>query len=864
MSDYILGKLIKSQQMYSDFGDVQHRRFFALMRREYMVRFILAIMYDTYYSRCQIDEKAEITQMLFSTSRKPSLGVFKDAIQKLAMYAPTAAEKKKLKNVVTALSYNVIYNRNGEDHLLTADIDQVIEIIETWIKLVDDCGFSFYPSEVNKSGTEYDFLIPIKLVDGNSYRCACFKEGSEMALPVTVNKSLFHSICKRRVITGKLFYRVMESNGNISIYQLSPFIHYYDDPLRGIFTIYSHTLERSYRIKISARSIFDEQTGNSVDNDLLSGKICHCEIENDGFVDSSDNGNFFRSDYCEVNKSSYESFQRVTQGEFSYDEKIVNDKWKQLMSFCKNNNSPNCIIMGNGGIGKTAMLLCLVHKYMSGKMKNSIQRIIFLSAKKNSLEQDEKYNLSPVDVTGDITCFMDFRCRFFQYSLNLSSEEASNMKILENTLEEKEMLAQIEEDGRRLLLLLDDFDSLPPDEADKIYHFTLLLPPEKVKTIITTRDTNMVGAERIELTVFNKEQSCEFALWLFETKQMLGTWESRMKMPEYIEGLWQQTQGYPIFIMAWVEKACAGMPVSINTGRQIYSTKDCIEYLYGSILVHLKPEVHAVLFLAIKYIMCSKERVIDENILYYLSPVETREEMSEYLRQLIAYRLLRRNRIKPEKLELHDFDYNDIPITLAEKYKIYMEDGFFSKSIFKSLEENAQEWGDPHTDLNRIISYIRDKESLSWPESLFLRKLCDDVRGKKRPHLLSLNEMAEIEKMVEHRKRKVWEREDFENYIEGYRTDEYDAEKVMHILNKISNDRSSVHYKRALTMIMRMCELTLNDVTDKSEEEIVNLERTFPEIFSKVKELKDDKDLDMANLWKRLRQAWYIFNNEYT
>lgn len=860
MTDYILGKLLKYQRIYEDFGDVEHKRFFALMRREYVVRFLLAILYDLYYDKCSRKDKDEITNALFSTRLKPPLGVFKDAIGKLAEHAPTKEEKKKFNRVVVALSENVINNRNKEDHLLTADNDQVIEIIETWINLVNKCAFSFFPSEDNTIKA-VDFLIPTKVISGHRFMCACFKDGEETASPVTVPEVHFHSVKKRKGIIGKLFYRVIKADDSIGIYQLSPFIHYYDNPLKGIFTIYSHTLERSYRMRISGRSIFDEQTGNASSNDVLSGKICVSEIENDGFVDSSDNGNFFRSDYCEVNRSSYSNFQRATEAEFPYDEKIIKDKWDQLMAFCKNGNSPNCIIMGSGGIGKTAMLLSLVHKYMSGEMKSSVKRIIFLSAKKRFLEQDEVYNISSIEASSDITCFNDFIRSFIQYGRNLSLEEVGSEDVTEKLMNEKEILTWMEEDDQKLMLLLDDFDSLPQEDAEKIYRFTLLLPPEKVKTIITTRDSNMAGTERIELTVFNKEQSCEFALWLFEIKKMLSTWESQMKKPEYRDGLWQQTQGYPIFIMAWVEKACAGMPVSVNIGREIYSLEACVEYLYGSILARLKPETCAILSIAIAFIIRVKDKTVDEDILYYLSPVEKREEMNEHIRQLITYRLLRRNRIKDSNLELLDFDYNNVPISLTDKYKAYMADSFFSESIFSSLEETPQEWGNPHIDLNRIISYIRNKESLSWPESLFLSKLYADVKDTSLTHILSQDEMDDVERMMEYRKQKSLDREGFESFVEGFQEDEYDVDKIMQILNKITTDESSVYFKPALTIIMRSCLSQLDRSSKLTEEEIYCLETMFPEVYATIKELlKDNDDPDMVKLWEELKTSWRNFS----
>lgn len=863
MTDYILGKLLRKQQICESFGDIEHRRFFVLMRREYIVRFLLAVLYDLNFEKCSSADKTDITHSLFSIRVKPALGVFKDAIRKLAEHLPKS-DRNKVNKLVLALSECVISNRNKEDHLLTADNDQAIEIIENWIKLVEECRFSFFPSEA-ESDTEFDFLIPIKAVDGHNVLCACFKEGEIM--PVAIPEVHFHTVVKRKVIIGKLFYRVMKNNEPIRIYQLSPFVHYYDNPLKGIFTIYSHTIERSYHMRISARSIFDEQTGNVVKNDLLSGKVCVSSIPNDGFVEFSDKGNFFHSDYCEVNRSSYADFQRATEAEFLYDEQIIKEKWDQLMAFCKNGNSPNCIITGSGGIGKTAMLLRLVHKYMSGEMKNSVQRIIFLSAKKYSLAQDVGYNMSSVEVSSDITCYKDFIRRFIQYSRDLSPEEAINEGATEYLIDEKEILSYIEEDNQRLLLLLDDFDSLPQEEAEKIYRFTLLLPPEKVKTIITTRDLNMAGTERIELTVFNKEQSCEFAVWLFDVKNMLNTWGSMMKKNEYRDGLWQQTQGYPIFIMAWVEKACAGMPVKVNTGRQIYSLDACIEYLYGSILARLTPETCAVLSIAIAFILRAKDKAVDEDVLYYLSPVETRDEMNEHFRQLIAYRLLRRNRIKDRNLELLDFDYNDIPITLTDKYEEYMNDPFFSTSIFRSLEVDPQEWGDPHMDIKRIISYIHNKESLSWPESLFLSKLYDDVIDTSLTHILSRDEMDDVVKMMDNRKRKTWNQEEFEFFIGGAQEDEYDAEKIKDILDKLSKDRASVYYKPALTMIIHKCESYLKAVSETAEidvgsveKDIVYLGLTFPSIFSKITDLIDKSDTEMEELWNKLRISWRDFN----
>lgn len=147
--------------------------------------------------------------------------------------------------------------------------------------------------------------------------------------------------------------------------------------------------------------------------------------------------------------------------------------------------------------------------------------------------------------------------------------------------------------GRRILLILDNLESLTPDERDRVFGFMRRLPTG-CKAILTSRERIGSGAD----TLILKELDEEAAL---ETLDELATHNPELAKSSEADRkrLIKETTGKPL-LLRWTagqlgRGSCVTIDDAINFLKKCPSTNDPLEFIFGDLSKQFSPEDSAVL-----------------------------------------------------------------------------------------------------------------------------------------------------------------------------------------------------------------------------------------------------------------------------
>lgn len=202
----------------------------------------------------------------------------------------------------------------------------------------------------------------------------------------------------------------------------------------------------------------------------------------------------------------------------------------------------NGIVYGPGGIGKTALMLQVSKKLLEETNKDNVlfDNIVWASAKSdyydyvfNAVEQHEPQFRSLDSALISILKFFEFE----------SLEEYDSD-------DKKELVLELLQENR-VLLILDNFETIPPEEAERIIRFfnidvkkRLRSKPGYFKVVITSRKQIPCGFHQIPLTGLDLHESMQLMEKLLKryksTKQTLTR-------PQQ-ESIHNATKGIPIVI----------------------------------------------------------------------------------------------------------------------------------------------------------------------------------------------------------------------------------------------------------------------------------------------------------------------------
>ncbi len=831
MRDFILDKLKKKRSIYESISNEEMRDFMVLMKREYLIRLMLAVLWDACYGKCSSNEKSKIVKLLFD--KKPSLGDFVSAMRSLCQYSP---ERRLYEKICDNTCKQPIYNRNQDAHKISAQNDQMIHVIDKWVEGIAAEGCHLFSDSDTDNAYDYLFMIPLRETSGGRVQCICFGMDGNYTTPIMEGR-LF-----KKGMRQLYYYVENRATEEKEVYKLSPFIHYFEDPVNGIFTLYNSTISKANnKLVLEARSLFDERLNDKSEDVILSERSCRLTFEAD-FPMTHMSENFYISAFNNimVNKSSYHMFEEVANNKYRYFESIVQDYCSVVYRFCTDRKSqPFLVIAGGGGLGKTALLLNVIQKIMGNELKRAeYDLIIFLSAKQNYLEDRTTKTLQMIQTDdNDIVDFDSFKRKLWKYVFDLSDEEmAERYKKIEGA-EAKDIIGQ----KKSVLLMVDDLDMLVPEEQEKICEFVKSIPASKMKSIIATRNVNTNG-EKIEMQRLDQERCVKFAKWLIENgwEKEGRFWLDRLEEEKYQKSVSTLSRGIPVFVQKWVRMLVEN--VNLLNVDNIFTERDCIKYLYYTVKNQLKPKEAQLIYLIKETCRLCKTRVYEPFFLYVFCSAETQEEMNQCLRSLISFQLIQDN--GNSTYSPFDFDYTCIDIR---------DEGYYGSEIyrliFESMEKNPDIWRNRVEYLNEIIRCLDMLSQYDSPAALLLDKLCSDygIMYCSVPQSRKLMELRNAREAVSDTDAEL------AYILGGWDGRTYDIGLMDQILDRISQDSyREESLEKALGMIVDCCEKQANEAENTADDAYKQI-REFARMRERMYKIKDSSE-KIKESKKRLAQ----------
>lgn len=337
------------------------------------------------------------------------------------------------------------------------------------------------------------------------------------------------------------------TNALNSYFRLSPFIEIIS---YGKELYFFNSIDEKLLGKVKYNRLLD--TGISFKE---WNELCELDITNDGVKVKSHNGTI---------RNIYENNYR------KYIDVGIKGKLKKFLT--KNKASVCATVWGHGGVGKTATIQSLCEDLANDERK-VFDYIVFLSAK------DRRYDY----YTGNIEEIAD-------RIATLSELIKGVNKVLFN-LENDDPKQIIEIKGKRVFLVVDDFETFPKEEKDKIEEFISQLNTNHHKVIITTRAANINIGQEFQTNELTEQETVEFLFQVIKNEE-LGNGEvlkRQLNDAEKSSKVYEITSGRPLFIFQFAfVLGQRGLEDALD--YNIKEGNTAISFLFGRIYDYLSPK----------------------------------------------------------------------------------------------------------------------------------------------------------------------------------------------------------------------------------------------------------------------------------
>ena len=224
------------------------------------------------------------------------------------------------------------------------------------------------------------------------------------------------------------------------------------------------------------------------------------------------------------------------------------------------------LIAGPGGMGKTSLAVRAASVYS----RDQFDPVIFVSIKDRALEDEGP---RPVKV------------RFVSHYLGILDEIARALgrdDIPRSTPEDRARLILDALTGTRALLILDNLESLTPEDRERIVEFVSDLPGV-CKAILTARRRIGKGINLIELDKLDEAAALATLADIAEHNKLLA----RASVDDH-RTLWQATAGIPL-LLRWTagqlgRGSCRTIPAAIAFLRSCPEKNDPLEFIFGDLV----------------------------------------------------------------------------------------------------------------------------------------------------------------------------------------------------------------------------------------------------------------------------------------
>ncbi|WP_008311171.1 NB-ARC domain-containing protein [Leptolyngbya sp. PCC 6406] len=281
-------------------------------------------------------------------------------------------------------------------------------------------------------------------------------------------------------------------------------------------------------------------------------ELCELDVTNDGIKIKSHNGTI---------RNAYEN---------NYKKYIDIGIKNKIRSFLiKNKSSVSATVWGHGGVGKTATIQSLCEDLANDERK-VFDYIVFLSAKDRRYDY---YTGKIEDISNKISTFSELI-------------KGANTVLFNRENDDKNPIINIE--GKRILLVIDDFETFPKEEKDKIEEFISELNTNHHKVIITTRAANINIGQEYQTNELTEEETKRFLLTVIQNEEIGNEIVIRrnLEAPDSSHKVFEITSGRPLFIFQFAFiLAQKGLGDALNF--KIKEGDTAIKFLFGRIYDYL-------------------------------------------------------------------------------------------------------------------------------------------------------------------------------------------------------------------------------------------------------------------------------------
>lgn len=555
----------------------------------YMARLIFAIGWNKLRNSATPAVNKKIYTTLF---RDPKEKRGKDSIEPgtFAYLLKQSADKMGMYSVVKK-EYDLLQEL-GEVRNYNAHVINAVDFSQFYAD--SDIAFSNFADYFE--GKFCSYIMPCEYVERNEILCEKLSVGDSYPEQIRLSSGCF----EWTKLGNRLFYAVTDENTReTNYYCLSPFIEVplFIEDERPHFRIYNRVKDNGYGdecdslfydavVPKNIREIngeygkelsadFEETSADYSRADLFSSEDIN---EDSSWVASLKNDVF-------INISSYPGFADIIQSKYKYCVEICPIR-KDVINFCKDNKKQVVQINGNGGVGKTALVLSVLSELFMCKNKYFYTNLMFFSAKKSYyLYEAMNYRLQHFEKEADIHDYNEFIIKLADLlgvssSVDIAVTADALIKQINDGVSNYEM-------GKKFLLVIDDLDSLNACDQRLIIEFIYKLDSRVFKTIVTTRNIVENSPVNYQINELTDSESILFAKWYAENNLDISSWSCWSRMKVATEWIRKCGEGNPLTIQMLLVLVKAGLEKTYNAPA---TKRERITYLYSTVRNLLKAE----------------------------------------------------------------------------------------------------------------------------------------------------------------------------------------------------------------------------------------------------------------------------------
>lgn len=298
---------------------------------------------------------------------------------------------------------------------------------------------------------------------------------------------------------------------------------------------------------------------------------------------------------------------------------------KEIKKFLEKDRSSVCAILwGSGGIGKTATVQSICEDYANIEFK-FFDFIFFLSAKNRRYDY-YKGNIEKID---DAISTLEHII------------EKINKIVFGDAKKKVDHFLNLK--GKKSLIVIDDFETFPQEEKEKIEDFISQLDINNHKVIITTRSANINIGKEIKTGELSEEKTIEFLFGALENESITLTREDEksLRSENARKFIYKSTAGRPLCIFQ-LATILAQKGVQDTLSLDISSSKNLHDFLYGLIYQWLSKKSQQI-FVIVGKLLANVDGVVESvsKLMFVLDMEQQKAEFERAMDELQEQRVLK-------------------------------------------------------------------------------------------------------------------------------------------------------------------------------------------------------------------------------